>query len=54
MMKSLKERLIQEIFDSEMDAYDMLMDMIDLMPEELLAQYVADTNCLPEEQEDNV
>lgn len=54
MMKSLKERLIQAIDDDEFDVYELLMDMIRLVPEDTLAHYVAEIDLLPEEEEDNV
>jgi hypothetical protein len=53
MAKSVTERLIQYIDDDEFDIYCLLMDMIYLVGEEKLAQYVKETNAFPESDEDD-
>ena len=40
MTQTLKERFKQAIDEAEFDVYDLLMDMIDLLPEDKLAQYI--------------
>jgi hypothetical protein len=53
MVKTLKERYLEELFDDVdhgLNVLDMLIDMINLMPEDTLYDYLCDHGMLPEEE----